>query len=169
MKTERHRDRVPRPNTDASGVVPSPNGTDNDPADSADSGTQPNGNAELSAVHGSAPADLGNGYASHDDAEGHANGFADGNGHAPDPESSRVVLTVPRRKRRVVYAPQAPVAPEAVEVPAATVSETIAPAEEQVVAPPTLPGVALPPKAKRKTGPAPAQAQPVPTVVEEEA
>jgi hypothetical protein len=150
-------------------VVPSPNGTDNDPADSADSGTQPNGNAELSAVHGSAPADLGNGYASHDDAEGHANGFADGNGHAPDPESSRVVLTVPRRKRRVVYAPQAPVAPEAVEVPAATVSETIAPAEEQVVAPPTLPGVALPPKAKRKTGPAPAQAQPVPTVVEEEA
>lgn len=169
MKTERHRDRVPRPNTDASGLVPSPDGTDSDPAESDGNGSQPDTNAELSAVESSAGTDTGNGYASHEDPDGPANGLTEGNGHTPEVESSRVVLTVPRRKRRVVYAPTAPEAPEAVVPPAATVSETIALAEEKVVAPPPLPGVALPPKAKRKTGTPPAQTQPVMPVVEEEA
>ncbi|HEX8600270.1 MAG TPA: glycosyltransferase family 39 protein [Chloroflexia bacterium] len=159
MKTERHRDRVQGPNTDASGDYPGST------AESIANGSPKDGQAEMSGLEAGAELDSGNGYADLEDASGTDDGSAyDGNGYAAQPEAPQVVLTLPRRKRRVHYVPDAP---ETAAVVATR--EVIAPTDEQVVeVPASTTGVALPPKAKRKTGVPPAQTQPMSAAVTEQ-
>lgn len=145
MKTERHRDRVQGPNTDASGALPDSKAID--PTDeSADNGL-PNGHSDLDAAQPGADMESGDGFAAHEDGSTEDGSGFNGNGHTLEAESAPVVLTLPRRKRRVRYAPEVPIAGIAPE----STAETIEVLEDKVVAPPPQTGVALPPKAKRKT------------------
>ncbi|HEX8229356.1 MAG TPA: glycosyltransferase family 39 protein [Chloroflexia bacterium] len=166
MKTERHRDRVQGPNTDASGDYPGSTATpDGSTGESVADGPPADGYPEMTGHEAGAELESGNGYASLEDGSGTEDGSAyDGNGHAVQPASPQVVLTLPKRKRRVHYVPDAPETPTDFAA-----SEVMAPAEERVVsAPVSSTGVALPPKARRGAGAPPAQTQPVPAAVAEE-
>ncbi|MDQ3930277.1 MAG: glycosyltransferase family 39 protein, partial [Chloroflexota bacterium] len=169
MKTERHRGRVQGRNTDASGALP--DSTAIDPTeDRADDGLA-DGNAETSGVQPGADLESGNGYASYDDGGSEDASLFEGNGHTPEAESPQVVLTLPRRKRRVKYAPEASEASEAPEAGVAPVAPAppgtgvVEAPEEKVVAPPAPAGVALPPKARRKTPAPAADIEPAPSMV----
>lgn len=140
MKTERHRDRVRRPNTDASEPIPIPNGSDGDlPGDGSDSDTPPNGHGGMDATPDPALTENGHATETYEDVDGA------GNGHTTDAEAPGVVLTLARRRRRPPVAQQ----PAALDV--APVEEPAEVPEERVVVAPALPGVTLPPKARRKT------------------